>query len=311
MRPFTITIILGFSIIINAQQCPGSISSKGNYDFDSNIELFAPPKKAYNIVGNVGRKFFFGKKDFPKLVGYKSTFDVHPSAFAICKETSDNFEKSRKIAGKTRLGYIWLENKWINDTWAKGGFKLKPELIFLIGHEAVHILHRKDVTFQRQVKKREDGKFIYKKDSEGNYLGLFSDIPDKLKDHAEELHGDYGGGLILYDVVLYKHDNWVQRSEDDFIRDAHEKKYNLILKQVEKFIRAKLAPEVSTSHGSADERVSYFLKGVADRKKFINELADSELQKATMKGPNPDLINSLKELGKLLRAEYKVKKSID
>lgn len=314
-----ILIIFIFSFLGNNlySQCLTLQSSKDLDVFFEDIELKKAPKKVENLVTAITSKIFPSPKDTVKVVGYINKNDEHPSAYATSDNLSDDFINSEKVVGKVETGFIWLDYKWMTSIWKKRNYNLQPDVVFLIGHEIAHIVHEKDTQWQRKVeldslgkpKFDKRGQPIFQIDADGNYIGFFSYIPDELVSNAKEIHADYAGGIILYDLMLFKHDSWL-KSEDKGIRKAHQARYDKIVNSVIKMIRKDLAPNCSVSHGSAEDRVNFFLKGINDRRNDLNQFKKLR-QKITVMNSPIGIQDLLKKEGQFIKDyvtsdEYKV-----
>jgi len=279
MIKFLASMIFCLLGTITLAQCLTLDGSKKLNVFFENIELKKAPPKIERIVREIGFKFFPGRKDTVKVVGYVNENDEHPSAYATSSNLSMDFKMSQEVAGPSKVGFIWLDYQWMTNTWKKRNYELQPEVVFLLGHEVAHIVHKKDTQWQRKIELNSEGKPlfdkkgnpVFKKDENGDFIGFFDYITDDLADHAKEIHADYAGGIIIYDLMLFKHESWL-KSKDKAIQKAHKMRIDKIVKCVVNMIRKELAFDCTSSHGSADDRVKQFLKGIEDRRAYLNQL---------------------------------------
>ena len=262
-----IIILIGSSSI--RSQCLAFNSQAELHRSTESITLSTCPVEVIKLVSFISRDFFPGGKDTATPLGYTGQYN-HPAALAVPDNSLRLHPACVAIAGPNRVGYLLLDNDWIINSWKQENYRLHPPIIFLIAHEITHLLHYNDWIFQRRVSIDTAGKASLDTTRQGRYRGFFHVIPDSLQQRAKELHADYAAGIIVYDMILSRHDSW-QASKYDRVRSAHAYAYAQSVEEVVSFIEQELAnygdnPRAVNSHGTAAERVAYFRKGVQDRR---------------------------------------------
>ncbi|MEM1323649.1 MAG: hypothetical protein AAGG75_25535 [Bacteroidota bacterium] len=259
---------------------------------DSTMELYRLDRRAENFCRYISGKFFADSKNYAVPIGYRNDKDFHPTAFAISSNDNSLWPRCEVIAGPSKCGYILIDQDWVESVWEKNDFRTNNEIVFLFAHEIAHIIHANDTLWQRAVEivrdSSGDGRYkgYFKRDSLGRSIGFFGYITNELVKRAKEFHADYAAGIIVYDLVLYAHDYWID-SDLKKVSRAHQTAYDNILSDFKDFIKKELAPRPSPSHGDARDRVRYFLKGIEDRRRYFKSIDEISFRNRLARGTFP------------------------